>query len=98
MQIISIKNTVFHVDKLILYYLLHPVVHKHDSNIICCPLLQPSRLVPSLYPNTSSIPPYLILDSSSLFWLKCTLFTSLIRLQWANQLKQPTVVRRVQTT
>ena len=38
MQAIS-EITVFHVDKL-----LHPVIHKHDSNNICYPLLQPFRL------------------------------------------------------
>ena len=36
------KNT-FHADKLSLCYLLYPVVHKHDSNFICYPLLQPFR-------------------------------------------------------
>ena len=35
------KKNVFHVDKLSLYYLLHPVIHKHDSNNICYPLFQP---------------------------------------------------------
>ena len=29
------KVTVFHVDKLSLCYLLHPVIHKHDSYNIC---------------------------------------------------------------
>jgi len=37
------KITVFHLDKLSLCYLLHPVIHKHDSNNICYPLLQPLR-------------------------------------------------------
>ena len=42
MQVISVKKiTVFHVDKLS----LHPVIHKYDSNIVCYPLLQPSRSV-----------------------------------------------------
>ena len=36
------KKTVFHVDKLSLCYLLHPVIQKHDSNFVCYPLLQPS--------------------------------------------------------
>ena len=35
------KITVFHVDKLSLCYLLNLVIHKHDSNNICYPLLQP---------------------------------------------------------
>ena len=35
------KKTVYHVDKL--YYLLHPVFHKHDFNNLCYPLLQPLR-------------------------------------------------------
>ena len=34
------KKTVYHVDKLSLYYLLHPVVHKHDFNNICYPLFR----------------------------------------------------------
>ena len=37
------KITVFHVDKLSLCYLLPPVIQKHDSNIVCYPLFQPSR-------------------------------------------------------
>ena len=37
------KKTVYHVDKLSLYYLLHPVVHKHDFNNICYPLFRPLR-------------------------------------------------------
>ena len=37
------KITVFYVDKLSLCYLLHPVIHKHDSNNLCYPLLQPFR-------------------------------------------------------
>ena len=32
MQVMSVKKTVFHVDKLSFYY---PVIHKHDSNNIC---------------------------------------------------------------
>ena len=32
------KKTVYHVDKLSLCYLLHPVVHKHESNICSKPL------------------------------------------------------------
>ena len=32
-----------HVDKLSLYYLHHPVVHKHDFNNLCYPLFQPLR-------------------------------------------------------
>ena len=44
MQVISVKNiTVFHVDKLSLCYLLHPVIH-NDSNNICYPLFQPFPL------------------------------------------------------
>lgn len=42
MQVIPVKKiTVFHVDKLNLCYLLHPVIHKHVSNNICYPLFQP---------------------------------------------------------
>ena len=37
------KKTVYHVDKLSLYYLHHPVIHKHDINNLWCPLLQPFR-------------------------------------------------------
>ena len=40
MLVISVKKTVFHVDKLSHCYLLHPVIHKHDSNNLCYPLLQ----------------------------------------------------------
>ena len=29
------KKNVYHVDKLNHYYLLRPVVHKHDSNNLC---------------------------------------------------------------
>ena len=42
------KITVFCVDKLSHCYLLHPVIHKHDSNNICYPLLQPFSWVPTL--------------------------------------------------
>ena len=38
------KKTVYHVDKLSIYHLLHSVVHKHDSNNLCYPLFQPLRL------------------------------------------------------
>ena len=37
------KITVSHVDKLSLCFLLHPVIQKHDSNIVCYPLLKPFR-------------------------------------------------------
>ena len=52
------KKTVYLVDKLSIYYLLHPVVHKHDFNNICYPLIQPLRWVSSfpLYHLTSSLP------------------------------------------
>ena len=43
MQTIPVKKTVYHVDKLSLYYLHHPVVHEHDFNNLCYPLLQPFR-------------------------------------------------------
>ena len=43
MQVISVKKTVFHVDKLSLCYLLHPEIHKHDSNVVCYSLLQASH-------------------------------------------------------
>ena len=44
-----------------------------------------------------------VIGRNSIFALKTkqsfkSLFAILIRLQWANQLKQPTLVRRVQTT
>ena len=45
------------------------LIHKHDSNIVCYPL----STHPFLY--TFSPPPYLIHDSSSLFCLKCTLYS-----------------------
>ena len=42
MQLIFVKKiTAFHVDKLSLCYLLHLVIHKHDSNNVCYPLFQP---------------------------------------------------------
>ena len=56
MQVISVKKiTVSHVDKLSLCYLLHPVIHKRDSNIV---LLQPYRrvLTISLILFTPSLP------------------------------------------
>jgi len=37
------KKPVNHVDKLSFHYLHHPVVHKHDFNNLCYPLLQPLR-------------------------------------------------------
>ena len=37
------KKTVYHVDKLSLYSLHHPVFHKHDFNNLCSPLFQPLR-------------------------------------------------------
>ena len=43
MQDITLKKNVYKVDKLSLYYLLHPVVHKHDFNNKCYPLFQPLR-------------------------------------------------------
>jgi len=44
LQIISVKKTTeYHVDKLSLYYLLHPVFHKPDLNNLCYPLFQPLR-------------------------------------------------------
>ena len=43
------KKTVYHVDKLSLYNLLHPVVHKHDSNSLCYPLFQPLCLKCTMY-------------------------------------------------
>ena len=78
MQIISVKKTVHHVDKLSLYYLLHPVVHKHDSNNLCYPLFQPLRLSILPFPYAPSPPPYLFPDLSSFLCLKCTLFLSAI--------------------
>ena len=59
------KITVFHVDKLSLCYLLHPVIHKHDSNNIST----------NPFPYTFSPLPYLVHDLSSLFCLKCTLYS-----------------------
>ena len=59
------KITVFHVDKLSICYLLHPVIHKHDSNNICT----------NPFPHTFSPLPYLVHDLSSLFCLKCTLYS-----------------------
>ena len=41
------KKNVYHVDKLSLYYLLHPVFHKHDFNKFYS-LFQPLRGVSSL--------------------------------------------------
>ena len=41
-------KTVYQVDKLSLYYLLHPVIHKHVSYNICYPLFQPLRWVSTL--------------------------------------------------
>ena len=68
MPVISVKQqqkTVFHVDKLSLYYLLHPVVHKHDSsNMFPSVATLPLSTLP--FPYTSSPPPYLFLDLSSL--------------------------------
>ena len=68
------KKTVYHVDKPSLYYLHHPVVHKHDFNNLCYPLLQPLRWVSSLY----LILPHILLtnfpDLSSFLCLKCTMY------------------------
>ena len=79
------KISAFHVDKLSLCYLLHPVIHKHDSNIACYPLLQPSRLVPALYLFTPSLPYswFIIIVLFKMYTVQCTsiyLFTILIRL------------------
>ena len=74
MQVISVKKkiSVFHVDKVSLCYLIHTVIHKHDFNNICYPLLQPFRWVPTFSFILFTPSPYLIRDLSSLFCLKCT--------------------------
>ena len=70
MQIISVKKTVY-VDKLNLYYLHRPVVHKHDFNNLCYPLFQP---LSSLYLILPHLPPYHFPDLSSSLCLKCTMY------------------------
>ena len=76
MQVISVKKiSVFHVDKVSLCYLIHPVIPKHDFNNICYPLLQPFRWVPTFSFILFTPSPYLIRDLSSLFCLKCTLYS-----------------------
>ena len=74
MQVISVKKiTVFYVDKLSLYYLLHPVIHKHVSNMLPSVPTLPLNTLP--FPYTSLPSPYLFPDFCSMLCLKCTLYT-----------------------
>ena len=64
----------YHVDTLSLYYLHHPVVHKHDFYNLFYPLFQPLRWVSSLSLILPHLPPYHFPDLSSSLCLKCTMY------------------------
>ena len=73
MQFKSVKKTVFYVDKLSLYNLLRPVIHKHVSNMLPSVPTLPLNTLP--FPYTSLPSPYLFPDFCSMLCLKCTLYT-----------------------